>query len=184
MVKRRSSIELIHGNRVHGEDFEDVELLVWYRALEDLKDRATRAYQHGISWRKFRMGGSGLGVDPEGRTHRFDAANHKPFDRPRNRDLGDECPEMRIIDAAKTAGCTLLGMAVVGDYQPDDFSGIDLGVTISCVHCRRTYRQELKSPISLLRPCTRLYFSNIDDPSRHVELTVRNLLAIEDSGDD
>lgn len=115
----------------------------------------------------------------DGSVRTFIGVNKKKAPGPRKE--GDECAEMEVIDAARKTGCVnLAGFVVVAPHQPDDATGLDLGATLPCEHCRARFRKELESGDSPLARDTRMIFVNVDDPAKRPELTVEKVLLLLD----
>lgn len=127
--------------------------------------------RRGESWRGFVIGGAALCTC--GKRHRvYEGATYKPQEGtngPRR------CAEEEAKKAAEEAGCTeMVGIVTYGPYQADDFTGIDLGVTLPCVFCRHMFRESL-SKSGIIKPWTRIIAYNMDTLAC-VELTVEALL--------
>ena len=167
MVRRR------HRNRHHRPSppfrhFGEAELFHQY-AL----DMRGRAYSH----RGYLVGGSGVGITAEGTYVRLSGYNTKAAEGPRRK--GDKCAEMRLIDDAKEKKCVaILEMWYALEPQADDKTGLDLGVTISCVHCRARFKSELKNPGSPLKRDTRVNFIDCTNPQRWRPFAVEQILRI------
>lgn len=148
------------------------------RLVPTLIDRAMEARKRGVSHRKipFLVGGAALIIDKEkGETAIVDGANYKPMpgsDGPRR------CAEEEIEDDAERLEMDIDRMVIVAPHQPDDESRIDLGVTISCVFCRRRMAKKIRDPKSHLKATTQLIFVNADIPTKRVEMTVEDLLRL------
>lgn len=153
------------------------KLLYWYRLRAEIAEVAHRMRQQADSWRGFDVGSAGVGVLENGELWQFTGYNVKKAEGPRQE--GDHCAEPDMIEEAERNGCTeIFGIATEAPYQPDDFTGRDLGVTTMCVHCRRYLRSKLKDPRSAVKKDTRLFFVNGEDRSKQIELTVENLLRL------
>lgn len=137
---------------------------------------ARTARRQAVSWRKppFRVGAAGLIVihTPELQYRRASGANHKP-----KKNGGERfCAEERVMDRAREhPGAFIAGLVVAGDHQPDDHSGVDLGVLIPCVHCRRKFALSIEEKDGIIRPETRLVLSNVITYA-NVRMTVEHLL--------
>ena len=130
-----------------------------------------------VSWRGYRVGGSGVGVTKDGRYVPLSGFNTKAAPGPRRQ--GDLCAEMRIIKDAERKHCVaILEMWMAQPPQPDDFTKLDLGVAVSCGHCRLNYKNKLRNPASPLRRDTRLNFIDSTNPSNTRAFTVEQLLRI------
>ena len=134
--------------------------------------------EEAISWRGYRVGGSGVGITGDGRYVSLSGYNTKAKKGPRRR--GDLCAEMRIIEDAKKKGCTtILEMWVAQPPQPDDFTGLNLGVAISCGHCRMRYKnRELPDKRSPLKRETVINFVDSTNPERSRPFSVEKILRI------
>jgi len=134
--------------------------------------------KHAVSHRGYHVGGSGIGVTKDGRYVPLSGFNSKGAPGPRQ--PGDLCAEMRIIDDAKAKGCVaILEMWVAQPPQPDDFTGLDFGVAISCGHCRMRYRKkELPNKKSPLKRDTKINFIDSTDERRWRAFTVERLLRV------
>lgn len=88
------------------------------------------------------------------------SSNYKQAIGPRQHKCPDQCGEMFSIATARTMKSKIIGMVVEAPPQPDDYSGFDVGVTVSCVFCRHEYRLELQDPDSPLTPETWLRFNH------------------------
>lgn len=151
--------------------------LSFYRSLHDLIEKATAARRRAKSYRQFDVGAAAIGIMPDGTQRIFIGANKKQAKGPR-RD-GDECAEMEIIDAARKTKCGLLaGFVVIAPHQPDDASGLDLGATLSCCHCRDRFKKELADTNSPLKPFTRMMFVNADNYNKRPELSVEKVMLL------
>lgn len=155
------------------------KVLHWYtrRAALSIEARTMRAKAN--SWRGFNVGSSGVGVLPTGEIRHYAGYNVKAAEGPRLH--SDHCAEPFLIEQAEADGCVeIFGITTEAPYQPDDFSGLDLGVTTMCVYCRRFLRKKLLDPKSAVKKDTLLFFVNGDDPTRHVQFSVEQLLRLYD----
>ncbi|MEK7133570.1 MAG: hypothetical protein AAB804_00700 [Patescibacteria group bacterium] len=131
------------------------------------------------SHRKFDVGAVSLAW---GRHHEpviLAGANFKPHGGKRRHRNGDYCAEMESIWAATRMQCEeIIGMVVTAPHQPDEMTGTDFGVTVSCYYCRVEFRSERKKPKSPLKGHTRLRFNHPIDPTIHFERSVDEFLAL------
>jgi len=133
--------------------------------------------KHAVSHRGYRVGGSGVGVTKDGRYLQLSGFNTKAAPGPRRH--GDLCAEMRMIDDAIRQNCVvILEMWMAQPPQPDDFTGLDFGVAVSCGYCRRRYKRELKNPKSPLKRDTRLNFIDSTNPENERSFKVEQLLRV------
>ena len=156
----------------------DTELL-WHRHVPTLIDRAFAARDRAVSHRKipFKVGVAALVQDPrDGRTAIIDGANYKPLpgsDGPR------KCGEEDVEEEADRLGLYIIGMVIAAPHQPDDATGIDLGVTPSCTFCRcRWHTKHQAGGKYCVTPGTHLLFINADIPTIKVAMTVQRTMAI------
>jgi hypothetical protein len=154
-------------------------LLEWHMNVPNLIDRAFEARKRAVSHRAipFHVGVAALVYDPKDDSFGIvDGANYKPLsgkDGPRK--CGEEEPE----EEAERVGLKIVGIVVVAPHQPDDETGIDLGVTPSCAHCRRRWhRKWQEKPDYCVTPGTHLLFVNADIPSTRVAMTAQRTLEI------
>ncbi len=151
--------------------------LHWYSRRLNLAASAHRMRKKAVSWRGFHVGSAGIGVRANGELVEYTGFNVKQQEGPRQHD--DHCAEPHLIADAKQDGCVeLFGIATEAPYQVDDFSGLDLGVTTMCIHCRRMLHRELKDPESPVKKDTLLFFVNGDNREKHVQFTVEQLLRL------
>jgi hypothetical protein len=147
-----------------------------YKSLPTLIDRAFKARERAVSHRAipFKVGAAALVCDRiEGKYAFLDGANYKPYtDGPR------KCAEEEILEDAEALGVDIIGMVVVAPHQPDDHTGIDLGVTPCCTFCRKMIRKKMEEPKPHVTKDTRLVFVNAGLPTTRVELSVQRMLDI------
>lgn len=171
---RRKVKNLLHRRKAALDDAE--RLIHWYKALPVLEDIASNARTRAYHYQGFHVGVSALMRDANGKLVTAGGANHKKAPGPRQE--GDHCGEDDIFVASKDLECEeILGMVVVAPPKIDDFSDFDLGVTISCGHCRNRFRREIASG-GALRPGTRLLFVNADNPRKRAEMPVETVLEL------
>lgn len=133
--------------------------------------------KHAKSWRGYLVGGSGIGVKSDGQYVLLSGFNTKVAPGPRRH--GDKCAEMRIIENAKAERCVaILEMWCALEPKRDDATALNLGVTISCVHCRSYFRRELSTKHTPLKCDTKLNFIDSTKPERTRPFTVEQILRI------
>jgi len=132
---------------------------------------------HARSYRGYRVGGSGVGVTAGGKYVQLLGYNTKAAEGPRQH--GDLCAEMRLIDDARSkASDVILEMWIAHDPESDDATGLELGVKISCVHCRTCFKTELRNPGSPLKRETRINFIDANGKKTPRSFTVEQILRI------
>lgn len=160
---------------------EQVRLLPWFKAVPDVENAAFNARARAHSHKGFHVGIGALLLMPDGSTRIVDGCNHKKAPGPRLED--DHCAEEDgLLHADSLLAEEIVGMVIVAPHQADDGTGYNLGVTISCKHCRRRFGERLArlkaGAKEALKPRTRLLFVNADNRTKRVELTVSDVLAL------
>ena len=139
------------------------KLFEFYQRSVTLYLRATVARRRAVSWRGMTVGGCGLALHPQAmqweQFQEFEGANHKPE---QGSNGSRRCAEEEIMAAAAKAGCSeLIGMVTIAPHQPDDHTGIDRGVLIPCVYCRRKFAESIRES-GIIKPHTRIISVNAD----------------------
>ncbi|RJQ33978.1 hypothetical protein C4568_03535 [Candidatus Parcubacteria bacterium] len=136
----------------------------------ELQHRATLIRSKGRHHGGFKVGAAGYVVCKHHHCICV-GANYKPHAHrwPRH------CAEEWIVKQARKADGVILGMVIVASKKIDDWSGLDLPVTISCGFCRTMFRKELSKPHGVVKPYTWLLFLNGETGER-VPMTVAQLL--------
>ncbi|HEY4522547.1 MAG TPA: hypothetical protein VJH91_02870 [Candidatus Paceibacterota bacterium] len=149
---------------------ESERLLHWFKAVPELERIADSERQNSEHYDGFGVGVSALLRRSDGTTYTVSGANEKKAPGPRQ--AGDHCAEDCMYH-----GDEVIGFVSIAPHKIDDFSEFDLGVTISCGHCRKRFRKF--DPADGIRSHTRARFINPAHRERPpVELRVDYLLKL------
>lgn len=165
--------------REFGMPFEPLEREV--REFVDQQDKlvqtANKARERGIHHSGFQVGATAIVRKFDGRLVTLTGWNNKP-----NKGAGVKprrCAEEHIIEQAspERSGSfqLIIGFVIVAPHQPDDFTGIDLGVLLPCGYCRKNLFQDLIAKGKLIVPTTRIVSVNAGDLTKRVKLTMEML---------
>ncbi|OGG58357.1 hypothetical protein A2853_00355 [Candidatus Kaiserbacteria bacterium RIFCSPHIGHO2_01_FULL_55_17] len=151
----------------------------WRKYLPTLDQLSRQMRSRAISHRGFDNGTVSLAWGWHRDPVIVGGANHKPHKGERRHRAGDYCGEMESIWAARRMHCSeIIGMVVTCPHQPDEVSGRDFGVTVSCYYCRIEFRVERRKSKSPLKGHTRLRFNHPTDRSLYLNITVDKFLAM------
>jgi hypothetical protein len=154
---------------------------IWTRKKRSLGRIAHEQRQSAVSPRPNKPFDVGAGMalfTPKHELMCIGTSNFKEKVGPRQHKCPDHCAEMYGIATARKMECKIIGMVVEAPPQPDDFSGFDAGVTVSCMFCRYEYRQELKDRDSPLRLETWLRFNHPTNRKKFFETRVGAFLKL------
>jgi cytidine deaminase len=149
------------------EHWHLIKGLIWY-----LADEARRvALESSVSYRPFPVGCALLAFKPDAYYYEdvhkvFRGANVKT-----GKDRAKICAEQVAINAARAERYKLvIGIAIAGNPQPDDKSGLISKTLHPCYDCRESFRV-----LPIIHPDMRILSVHIEDDGIFEEFTVKEL---------